>query len=76
MLFPGKEVKSSFFDGVINHYAPSLPETLLGLGGMALGVAITLLAAKVLRILPVSLADAEVDPHLAGGEVAELKKAA
>ena len=76
VLFPGMEVKSSFFDGVVAQYAPSLPEVLLGLGGMALGVAITLLAAKVLRILPVSLADAEVDPHLAGGEVTALKKAA
>ena len=76
VLFPGKEVKSSFFDGVVANYAPTMPEILLGIGGMAMGVAITLLAAKVLRILPVSLADAEVDPHLASGEVKELKKAA
>ena len=76
VLFPGKEVHSSFFDGVINPYTPSLPEVLLGIGGMALGVAITLVAAKTLRILPRSLADADVDPHLAGGEVKELKKAA
>ena len=76
VLFPGKEVSSSFFDGVVAQYAPSLPEILLGLGGMALGAAITVVAAKTLRILPVSLADAEVDPHLAGGEVAEMKKAA
>ncbi len=76
VLFPGKEVKSSFLDGVVANYAPTMPEILLGIGGVAMGVAITLLAAKVLRILPVSLADAEVDPHLAGGKVEELKKAA
>ncbi len=76
VLFPGKEVKSSFFEGVINPYAPSMPEILLGIGGMALGVAIVLLAAKTLRILPVTLADADVDPHLVSGEVREMKKAA
>ena len=32
-MFPGKEVSSSFFDGVVNHYAPSFPEIALGLGG-------------------------------------------
>ena len=76
VLFPGKEVKSSFFEGVINPYAPSMPEILLGIGGMALSVAIVLLAAKTLRILPVTLADADVDPHLVSGEVREMKKAA
>ena len=36
ILFPGMEVESSFFDGVINAYTPSLPEILLGLGGTAI----------------------------------------
>jgi hypothetical protein len=35
-LFPGMDVSSSFNDGVIASYAPSLPEIGLGLGGVAL----------------------------------------
>ena len=77
VMFPGKEVSSSFVDGVINGYTPSLPEIALGLAGAALAVAITVSAAKVLPILPRSLADDDVDPHLAReAEVVALKKAA
>ncbi len=68
VLFPGKEVKSTFVDGQIASYAPSMPEILLGLGGVAVAIAITLVATKVLEILPRSLADAEVDPHTAAHE--------
>ncbi len=60
-IFPGHEVSSSFFDGVINSYHPSLPELLLGLGGVALALAITGLGAVVLRILPLNLRDAVVE---------------
>lgn len=60
-IFPGKEVvASSFFDGVIVQYAPSLPEVLLGLGGVALALLITILPLKLLRFLPLSLADENV----------------
>ena len=76
VLFPGKQVSSTYNDGMFYSYAPSLPEILLGLGGMAVAVAIVLVASKTLRILPTTLADAAVDPHLATGEVAEMKKAA
>ena len=77
VLFPGKEVSSSFHEGVINPYSPSFPEIMLGIGGVALALAITVFATKVLRLLPNSLADEDVDPHLASkGEVVELKKAA
>ena len=58
---------SSFFDGVVANYAPSLPEVLLGVGGLALALGLTTLAIKILPFLPVSLADAEVDPHHASG---------
>ncbi len=64
VLFPGKEVSSSFFDGVVHPYVPSLPEIGLGIGGLALAMAITLLGLRVLRFLPESLADADVDPHM------------
>ena len=67
-LFPGKEVTSTFFDGGINAYTPSLPEIILGIGGVALALAATLVGVRVLRFLPVSLADEQVDPHHGSSE--------
>jgi len=61
LMFPEKEVTSSFFDGVVAAYAPSLPEVALGVGGVALALALTALALKVLPFLPRSLADGDVD---------------
>lgn len=66
-LFPGMTVvESGFFDGVNGQpfsYVPSLPEVLLGLGGVAMAVAATLVAVRMLKFLPISLADDVVDPH-------------
>ena len=62
-IFPGKEVSSSFFDGIVNSYTPSLPEVVLGIGGMAIALAAVVVGIRVLRFLPVSLADELVDPH-------------
>jgi molybdopterin-containing oxidoreductase family membrane subunit len=62
-MFPGKEVSSSFFDGVVNVYSPSAPEFFLGLGGFGVALIAVALAVKVLKFLPTSLADADVDPH-------------
>ena len=62
-LFPGKDVSSSFFDGVVNAYTPTLAETLLGIGGIAIALAIVVVAIRLLKFLPLSLADANVDPH-------------
>lgn len=56
-MFPGKIVTSSFFDGVVAAYTPSLPEVALGMGGVALALALTLFALKLLPLLPTSLAD-------------------
>ncbi|MBI3042775.1 MAG: polysulfide reductase NrfD [Betaproteobacteria bacterium] len=61
LMFPEKEVSSSFFDGVVAGYAPSLPELALGVGGVALALALTAVALKVLPFLPRSLADGDVD---------------
>jgi molybdopterin-containing oxidoreductase family membrane subunit len=58
VMFPGKEVSSSFFDGVVASYSPSLPEVLLGLGGVAMALIIVALGIKILRLLPLSLGDA------------------
>jgi len=62
-LFPDKEVSSSFFDGVVGSYTPSLPEILLGIGGIGIALGMTVFAIKILPFLPATLADADVDPH-------------
>ena len=60
-IFPGYSSSSTFFDGVIAEYTPTLLEFALGLGGVALTLAITTIGMKFLRILPVNLSDANVD---------------
>ena len=63
-LFAGKDIlESSFFDGKVASYAPSLPELLLGISGIGIALIATVLAVKVLPFLPQSLADADADPH-------------
>ena len=61
-MFPGYEIKSSFFDGVAASYAPSLPELILGLGGIALAGIVVMLGLRVLPLLPDSLIDETADP--------------
>ena len=56
-------IESSFFDGQVATYTPSLPEFLLGLGGIGIALLATAFAVKVLPFLPQSLADADADPH-------------
>ncbi|MBT3239248.1 MAG: polysulfide reductase NrfD [Rhodospirillaceae bacterium] len=70
-LFPGMEVQSSFFDGAVNTYFPSVPEIGLGIGGVAIAAIMVIIGMKVLRFLPVSLADADIDPHFKATETAE-----
>ncbi len=63
-LFADKDILvSSFFDGQVAAYTPSLPELLLGLGGIGIALIATTFAVKVLPFLPASLADADADPH-------------
>jgi molybdopterin-containing oxidoreductase family membrane subunit len=57
VIFPGRQVSSSFSDGVINTYAPSLPEWLLGFGGMAVVGIIVMVVIKVMGFLPERLDD-------------------
>ena len=68
LIFPGMEVSSSFFDGVVAQYSPSLPEIALGIGGIGLALGLVTFAVKVLPFLPESLADAVVDPHHIDGD--------
>jgi len=65
LMFPDKHVSSSFFDGVVAAYTPSLPEVALGVGGVALALALVAVALKVLPFLPQSLADSDAKPDAA-----------
>lgn len=51
-LFPGMEVSSTFFDGAVGAYRPSLPELLLGLSGISLAMLLTTLALRLMPFLP------------------------
>jgi molybdopterin-containing oxidoreductase family membrane subunit len=62
-LFPNATVESSFFDGEIASYTPSVWEWMLGIGGVGLSVALVFVGMKVLRFLPRSLVDSEVQTH-------------
>jgi len=65
LMFPDKHVSSSFFDGVVAAYTPSLPEVALGVGGVALALALVAVALKILPFLPQSLADSDARPDAA-----------
>lgn len=60
-MFPGRTIlESGFFDGVNGQaaaYAPTMPEVLLGLGGIGVALLITAVGVRVLQFLPESLAD-------------------
>lgn len=51
-IFSGYEVKSSFGDGEFASYSPSVPEVLLGLGGLATAFLITTIGVRILQFLP------------------------
>jgi len=59
-IFPGFQASSSFFDGQVNVYSPTYLELLVGLGGVALALALTGIGLKILRILPTNLSDGNV----------------
>ncbi|MGB0751510.1 MAG: NrfD/PsrC family molybdoenzyme membrane anchor subunit [Gammaproteobacteria bacterium] len=59
-LVPGWEiVRSDWMDGQVAPYAPSFPELLLGLGGVAMALLLVAIASRVLAILPVGREVAE-----------------
>ncbi len=62
-LFPGMEVTSSFYDGVVASYTPSLPEFLLGMGGVGITLLLVTVAVAAMKFLPASLADEVANPH-------------
>ena len=68
-MFPDKTIlSSSFQDGQVMNYSASMPEVLLGIGGIAIALLIIVFAIKVLPFMATSLADADVAPHLSGND--------
>ncbi len=63
-MFPGKEILEGY--GGIAAYTPSLPETVLGIGGIAVALIAVVFLVKFLPFLPESLADEVADPHHKG----------
>ena len=60
VIFPGKDIiEGALIDGEPAHYLASVPELLLGLGGVAAAVLILVLALRVLRILPERFGEAD-----------------
>jgi Ni/Fe-hydrogenase subunit HybB-like protein len=51
-LFPGFAESSSFYDGVVHSYTPSMWELMLGIGGIAITFLITTVAVHVLKFIP------------------------
>lgn len=51
-IFPGYSTSSSFGDGAVAVYRPSLPEWLLGLGGLGAAFLLTTVGVRVLDFLP------------------------
>ncbi len=51
-LFPGYAVSSSFFDGTVSRYSPSIWEFLLGAGGIGIAFLATTVAVRVFKFLP------------------------
>jgi Ni/Fe-hydrogenase subunit HybB-like protein len=60
-IFPGYQTSSAFGDGQITAYAPRLPEVLLGIGGIAIALLVTVIGLRVLPFAP------EDDPPAASG---------
>ena len=56
-LFPGYNESSTFYDGAISAYTPSIYEVMLGLGGVGISAAIYIFAIMVLDFTPKNLGD-------------------
>ncbi len=61
VMFPGMQESSSFFDGEVASYVPSVPELLLCIGGLGLSLAVLTFLLAVLDFLPADLRDSQFD---------------
>jgi molybdopterin-containing oxidoreductase family membrane subunit len=57
LLFPGMDVSSSFGDGMIGSYRPSLPELVLVTGGVSLTMLLAMFGMRLLPFVPMSFVD-------------------
>ncbi len=62
-IFPGFVASSSFADGAITLYQPSLPEFLLGMGGLAAATVLTVVGVRVLDFMPKDATVAQANAH-------------
>ena len=69
LIFPGKEViEGALVAGEPAHYVASMPELLLGIGGVAVSGLILVAALRVLRILPERFGGSDdTDPQTSSG---------
>ncbi|CAK0761516.1 dimethyl sulfoxide reductase membrane subunit [Gammaproteobacteria bacterium] len=67
-IFQGYEVSSSFFDGQVATYIPTVYEAMLGIGGFAIAAFMVIMVTRMLPFIPSSLADADVDERLIAKE--------
>ncbi|MDF2464220.1 MAG: Polysulfide reductase, NrfD [Ramlibacter sp.] len=58
-IFPGYAVRSSFADGEVARYVPSLPELLLGVGGLGAAFLLTTIGLRLFNFLPTEDASLE-----------------
>ena len=58
-IFPGYAVSSSFADGEVARYVPSLPELLLGVGGLGAAFLLTTIGLRLFDFLPADAAALE-----------------
>jgi molybdopterin-containing oxidoreductase family membrane subunit len=66
-IFPGFAAQSSFGDGAVAHYVPSIWEALLGCGGLAAAFLITIVGVQVFDFIPRD-DTRELDAAQAGGQ--------
>jgi molybdopterin-containing oxidoreductase family membrane subunit len=52
IMFPGYVESSTFFDGVIHTYTPSIWEFLLGMGGVGIAFVLTVISVRAFKFLP------------------------
>lgn len=52
VLFPGFVESSSFYDGVVHAYSPTIWEFLLGMGGVGIAFVLTVVAVRAFKFLP------------------------
>ena len=51
-IFPGFVAQSTFWDGQVARYTPSLPEIGLAIGGIGVAYTLTVIGVRVLDFLP------------------------